>query len=703
MQVRQNLQAVVVADDPIEAGMLALDIVQAGIAAQAVRDHDAARQQIDELCRTRPEAAIVVVAAHRDLEQSEALWHATHTLAPRFGFVAVVLRSQRDAADRRSQDHGWSGVAVRPVNAEEMATLITNAARIHRPQSDAQVRTGSLADESLLDVLQTLVDRVPRPGSGKTAVVEVESHGRRGSVAVVDGELTHAECDGESGRHVLERMCCWRQGSFRSEPVSLPTPPTLTGSSLGLLAVAQEYSRRIEEARHNVPYTDCVCTVRWERVRPLPVVAEAMFRRIASGMVLAAALPGEGDDELEAFAALETRIKRGAVLPQIESAPPAAVGPGAGEGEATGAARVPSISAPFRPSSSFPAVPMTLVDAPQMPARRRSHPTTHLYRVGDDARISDVTMPGEAPRDLPGLPTNPSADPNRPPAMPRRPSSMATLTGDLPGAGPGGARRAMSTGWFGIAVGQGSVDVVPASENVPLRSLGARSSQVVAPAGARTTQGFLQAGAHHAGARTSQGVENPRSSQGIPGSPSAAARASQGVAPAGQASVRPYSWMPTARLEAEPIEEPSEPSVVAKRPMRKLPWFLSAALLAIAAAVVLWPVDTPHVADAEVGLSPGQRAYRRAVSLIDAGLDVEARATLQSLVQLQDFQAEALVHLAVLDAQAGDFDAARTHLDQYIAHPDALHRSRARRLHQHLFGPPAGAQAAQAAPVPGGS
>ncbi|MSP90730.1 MAG: DUF4388 domain-containing protein [Myxococcales bacterium] len=680
VQVRQNLQVVVVADDPIEAGMLALDVVQGGIAAQAVRDHDAARQQIEDISRTRPEAAIVVVAAHRDIEQSEALWHATHELTPRFGFVAVVLRSQRDAADRRLQQLGWSGVAVRPVNAEEMAALVTTAVRIQRPPSDAHVKTGSLADESLLELLQSLVDRVPRPGLGKSAIVELESHGRRATVAIVDGELTHAECDGESGRHVLERICCWRQGAYRIEPGGLPPTPTLTGSSLGLIAVAQEYARRIEEARHNLPYTDCVCSVRWERVRPLPVVAEAMFRRIASGMVLAAALPGEGDDELEAYAALETRIKRGAVLPQIESAPPAVPGGAATDDDNAHSARVQSISAPFRPSSAFPAVPMTLVDAPQMPARRRSHPTTHLYRVGADARISDVSVEGEVPRDLPGLPTHPSADPNRPPAMPRRLSTSAALPGDLQGGEPGGGHRAMSTGWFGIAVGQGVVDVVPAAENVPLRSVGARASQVVAPVGSRTTQGFHQTG----GAST-------------------AARTSQGLAPAGQGSVRPYSWMPTARLEAEPIEEPSEPSVITKRPLRKLPWFAAAALLAVAAAVVLWPVSTPHAENAEVGLSPGQRAYRRAVSLIDAGQEGEARATLQSLVQLQDFQAEALIHLAVLEAQAGDFDAARTHLDQYIAHPDALHRSRARRLHQHLFGPPAGAQAAQATPAPGGS
>ena len=36
--------------------------------------------------------------------------------------------------------------------------------------------------------------------------------------------------------------------------------------------------------------------------RPLPVVAEAMFRRIAAGGPLVEAVAGDGDDELEAFA-----------------------------------------------------------------------------------------------------------------------------------------------------------------------------------------------------------------------------------------------------------------------------------------------------------------------------------------------------------------------------------------------------------------
>ncbi|MBI5608237.1 MAG: hypothetical protein HY902_05100, partial [Deltaproteobacteria bacterium] len=57
-----NLQVIVVADDPIEAGMLALDLVQAGAPAHAVRDASAAVQQIAEL-HGHAAGVVVVVAA----------------------------------------------------------------------------------------------------------------------------------------------------------------------------------------------------------------------------------------------------------------------------------------------------------------------------------------------------------------------------------------------------------------------------------------------------------------------------------------------------------------------------------------------------------------------------------------------------------------------------------------------------------------
>jgi hypothetical protein len=116
----------VVADDPVEAGMLALDLVQAGVTAQAVRDAETAVEQLLALGLTSGVVA-VVVAAHRDLAQTVALSERLAGLPKPPAFIAVVLRSQRDAAVKHIDDDGWTGVAVRPVNAEDWSGSSTTS------------------------------------------------------------------------------------------------------------------------------------------------------------------------------------------------------------------------------------------------------------------------------------------------------------------------------------------------------------------------------------------------------------------------------------------------------------------------------------------------------------------------------------------------------------------------------------------------
>lgn len=646
-------QVVVVADDPIEAGMLALDLVQAGLSAQAVRDGPAALQQLAELDRSRPGAAAVLVAAHRDLAEICALHDRMRDGALRPGFVAVVLRSQRDAAETQSRDRGWSGVAVRPVNAEELVALVAAAHARHRPVSGATVRTGSLADEGLLDLLGRLIDRIPAPGQGKDAEIRLESLGRTGVVAVVDGELVHAACDGDTGRHVLERLCCWRQGTWQVEPVLYQGTHTLTGSSIGLLGVSQEYARRVEEARQNLPYTDCVCTVRWERVRPLPVAAEALFRRIAAGAVLADALPGEGDDELEAYAALETRIKRGAVVPQIETAPHVPTPTDAGRDRTTpdpsrtsGLMQVQStrgtatISASFR-TGGFSAVPMTLVDAPQLPDRRRSHPTTHLYKVGADGKPIE-------PRDTQAQEAVDASVTDRPPALPPRRQQSGFVS--PASASTPGTRKGMVTGWFGVGVGEGTEgDEAPAtSASSPHRG---RTPTPLAP---------------QPTVRVSQSIERDEGQR---------------------LAARPYAWVPAAPRAPEPSEDEAEVAPLPK-PRKRWPWLVAALLIAAVATVALWP-SAPQVA----GPKHDARSYQAAIEMIDKGHDGEALALLRKLVQSGNAVPEALLHLAVLEVEAGQTEAGRAHLEAYLGHREARHLTRARKLYERLFG--GGAQAAQ--------
>ena len=652
---KRDVQVVVVADDPIEAGMLALDLVQAGMAAQAVRDIDAAVAQLVHAADSRPAPVAVLVTAHRELSNIIELWRQLSSRTSGVAFIAVVLRSQREAAEAEASSLGWAGVAVRPVNADELVSLVAHATASNRPNPEVLERQGHLEDDSPVELLGTLIDRVPRTGSGKSGVLHLESMGRKGSLAIVEGELVYAEADGEYGRHVLERLCCWRVGTYRIDAVVREGPSNLSGSSLGLMAVAQEYARRVEEARQSVPYADCVCTVRWERVRPLPVVAEALFRRIASGLVLAEALPGEGDDELEAFAALETRIKRGAVVPQIDSAPPLLP---------VAHAEMPSPTltrSGHTSPSGFPAVPMSLVEAPQVPQRRRNHPTTNLYRVGADGKI---------------VPAESQENSDLPPALPRHPTTLRTVaphrtisgvtTTALPiePARSSAPQKGMVTGWFGVGVGE-NVDVtVEASASVSHEPLRARPQSEI---------------------RTVSGSANLRATP----VPSVAAPVGEG----NRLANRPYAWSAPAASEQDDDSD-AYPLPPKAKPLTRWLWIAASVALLGGVVYIVMP-DThgdPNRA-AAAAATPAQRAYRRAIGLIDAGQTAEATATLRALAGQPQHEPEVLLQLGVLEAEAADFVHARKHLDAYLATPAPRHADRVKKLYSHVFGPAQGAPA----------
>jgi hypothetical protein len=648
-------QVFVIADDPIEAGMLALDLVHAGLAAQAVRDGSMLASQLRDAARIGQPA---LVSAFRDLSQTFDLFGQLQEQHVPGRFIAVVLRSQRDAAERQARENQWAGVAVRPVNAEEIVALAGTGSAVGRPPSGATSRDGDLTTMRLLDVLAGMVDRVPRAGGGKNVMLELTSHGRIGRVAIVDGELVHAECDGESGRHVLERLACWRDGEWHIEPHTWGGTSTLTGSSIGLLAVAQEYNRRVEEARQNLPYTDCRCTVRWERVRPLPVVAEALFRRIAAGVVLADAIPGEGDDELEAYAALENRIKRGAVVPQIETTTSV---PSSDTMEAAAALTPHAIRAESLASSMRTGVllPDTAEQAPQ-----HAHPATHLYRVDDSQPRRDHGNPRTS--DIP--PALPTAD--TPPALPRpmsgmiasaaarmpsgvlRTNSAAALDTSRYNSVENAARRGAVTGWFGVAMAES--DEATAEADAPLR----------APARRGDSQ---QLAAFRATPRAGTETNAPL-------------------------NARPYAWLPDAdadmRAAAIENEEENHPDgkLNAKPPTVRWPWML-AGLAALGAVVfaLTWPGHTTH----NNGRRGRGQDYRRAVNLIEAGQYDDAIKRLQAVIQAPSFEPEALLSLGVLEIEARQFNSGRTHLQAYLALPAARDADRAQKLYDFVFAPDA--------------
>lgn len=674
-------QVLVVADDPVEAGMLALDLVQAGVTAQAVRDAETAVEQLLALGLTSGVVA-VVVAAHRDLAQTVALSERLAGLPKPPAFIAVVLRSQRDAAVKHIDDDGWTGVAVRPVNAEELVGLVHHVANSDE-RAHIEIRSGDLQEQGLLDLLGGLIERIPRPGLGKSAVISLDSAERRGTIALLDGELVHAEAEGELGRHSLERMACWRRGTWRLEMAKWSGPSSLSGPALALFAVAQEYARRVEEARQSLPYTDCVCSVRWERVRPLPVVAESLFRRIATGQVLGEALAGEGDDELEAFAALEARFRRGAVVPQVETGPRAAEAPTPGALADLGP-RPPTERIGIANTHGTGAIPRNLtplgmVESSALPDRRHSHPTTHIYRVGAENNYQPTEV-----RDMAAL------LPKRPPTPVS--TSLSSLPDRLaaPAAVPLADRPAATRAPTPLQTG-GIGRRAPSS----LLAVAARGESGLSGAQGRNSPISGWFGVQPAGERfpETESTYNPRDSSSTriqkagdaPGDDRLSARHSSSSAGSADQRVaaRPYAWIPAAQLEEEEPEPPPPKPMAILQP-KNWPW-VTLALVALAA--VAW-LAMPRAKE-ETQVTAALQPYLAAVALLDGGHGEEALRQLSAQAADPKAVAEVQLHLAVLHAEAHRAEEARKALQSYLAHPQARHGERAKRLYQHWFAVPA--------------
>ncbi len=690
-------QVLVVADDPVEAGMLALDLVQAGVTAQAVRDAETAVEQLLALGLTSGVVA-VVVAAHRDLAQTVALSERLAGLPKPPAFIAVVLRSQRDAAVKHIDDDGWTGVAVRPVNAEELVGLVHHVANSDE-RAHIEIRSGELQEQGLLDLLGGLIERIPRPGLGKSAVISLVSAARRGTIALLDGELVHAEADGELGRHSLERMACWRRGTWRLEMAKWSGPSSLSGPALALFAVAQEYARRVEEARQSLPYTDCVCSVRWERVRPLPVVAESLFRRIATGQVLGEALAGEGDDELEAFAALEARFRRGAVVPQVETGPRAAEAPTPGALADLGP-RPPTERIGIANSHDTAAIqrnltPLGMVDSSALPDRRHSHPTTHVYRVGADNNYQPTEVPDLGALSSPRPPAPVSATMSTLPD--RHAAPTAAPLADRPAATR--APTPLHTGGIGRRA-PSSLLAVAARGDSGLSGAQGRNGPIsgwfgVQPAG---EQRFPE----------TESTYNPRhgsstrvqKASAVPGDDRLSARhQSSSTGSADQrVAARPYAWIPAAQLEEEAPEAPPPKPLAILQP-KNWPWVM---LALVAMAAVVW-LAMPRAKD-ETQVTAALQPYLAAVALLDGGHGEEALRQLSAQAADPNAVAEVQLHLAVLHAEAHRAEEARKALQSYLAHPQARHAERAKRMYQQWFvapALPASPPQPSVAPVPG--
>lgn len=701
-----SVHAIVVADDGVEAGMLALDLVQAGFDAHAASDEDSAMAQLRSLLAARVDLP-AVISAYQDLRRTSVLSRRLVSAGLSCRFVAVVGDRDRSTAQAESALLDWLAVVDRPPNIEAIVRLLRDDGGSAVPTAApvGQTTEGSLADTSASELLARLIEDSVHEHR-RDAVLQLAAQQRAGQIALINGEIVHAQADDDAGRHALERICCWRQGDWRITYTRYVGQRTLHDASPGLLAAAVEYARRVATARESVPNRNAVCTVRWERVRPLPVVAEAMFHRIASGALLERAIDGAGDDELEAFAALVSRIRRGAVVPQ-ES--PVLTQRQTGQRYS----RVPDQekTGTFGHQQAYPMVPDMHVAAPEqmgvrpkvqhtagyeavahapgpagvLPSVVSTASTGNTVRLGSGASpaltpvasaspLTPVSTDGvltrridttDLPMDLPAAPVGGRprhATPSGPILPARLPDyEQESDTHALPSVGrpvavePSAA--ATSTGWFGLNVGTGHGE----QNRGAVRAIVPQAPAAPPPPPAPKAR---ESGAHQAAPRARKATAEIDSTYS--------------------------SWSGEFAPTDAAIEEVSATfrlvDLEAAAPRAGVGKWVAAAVLVVLTGVgawMWWPAGTEDVGAQE---PPVMQTYRRAVTLVDDGRAAEAMALLTGLHDNKTIPAEALLQLGVLEVEHERYLLGRSHLERYLDDPRARHTVAARRLYEHVFG-----------------
>ncbi|HAN32736.1 MAG TPA: hypothetical protein DCQ06_14175 [Myxococcales bacterium] len=656
--VTQGPLIVVTGEDPVAAGMLALDLVQNGLNAHAVADIWSAMEQLAAQEQARP----VLVTGYSSLQRTLDAWRSIRLEGLHVAHVAVVDLTDYAAGEAAASAADWLGVVPRPVHVASLVSIITGQETAHGVEE-----TGSLAATGLATLLERALFAARRDVSYADNTVYLRRKDRNGMVVIRRGELVHAEADEDHGRHALERMFCWTEGSFRMTWSAEPGPQTLNGSWRTLMSGAHEYARRVQEARRTMSFLDESVQVRWERVRPLPVVAESLFRRLARGMTVGAAIDGEGDDELEVYAALQSRIRRGAVvsfaLSQQTNDPQFST----------------TIDAPF---ASIAANPVSTMPPSSPPAVVGSSVVSSGLPLGaDQGNGPGSTVSSTAAQSAPGMapirqrmgsgamapvtatpsPQVPASPGGRPPVLP---TALPEVDSDhyAPVSAPPQLNRsagARTTGWFGLQVGTEAAAPV---------SIGPAEDVVVPPVPAPPPSSVPTT--------THVVADIPR-----PEGPQITVD-----------SIDTHYQLFTEGMESEPPSYEHDVDVDFDdllRPRRRWPvspmWIAAAMVLVGAVILVIWP-NSPLYNGPSDGRELADASYLKAVELIDSGKVRQGQEILEKIVDRA--APEAMLQLAVIKAGGRQFDESKSLLKRYITHQDAKHQQRAKRLLDHLFGDP---------------
>jgi len=313
-----------IADDATEAGLLTLDLAHAGYEVERFSD-------VEALCTRLAEAPLdpslgprvaVVVTARRPLratlEADDALARTIAGTDVRYLLVGVCDSGETQEARHAMVERGWEAVCARPVSRVELTERVRGAVmmlqRSHQPSSQVDMTEGSLEAHSVGELVRAFV------ASGLSGRIEFSSGEREGYAGFESGRIVDASAGESSGVEALLRLFAWANGTFCQRVGAWDGPTRVTGNTEALIAEAVAYASAVERERRRLPEMTGRFRVRWERVRPLPISAESVFRRIDQGKPLGDALAAEGGDDLSVLEALAARIARGALVPRTETA-----------------------------------------------------------------------------------------------------------------------------------------------------------------------------------------------------------------------------------------------------------------------------------------------------------------------------------------------------------------------------------------------
>ena len=142
--------------------------------------------------------------------------------------LLVLLPSDCDLRDAEFLRTGADDCLNLPVDMELLYLKIEKQRKVGGTTNRGGVQ-GSLSDMSFCDMMQVL------SAGAKNTAITMTSGDHQGTVFLKNGDVVHAELDGQTGEHAFYQFMRWEDGTFYMVECSDFPEPTITSSTMSLL------------------------------------------------------------------------------------------------------------------------------------------------------------------------------------------------------------------------------------------------------------------------------------------------------------------------------------------------------------------------------------------------------------------------------------------------------------------------------------